>query len=477
MDSRPMWKHQAVGMARCVQSDDFMLAFEMGTGKTRTMIEALRRMYASEGRLMKTLIIAPIIVCPNWKDEFKLYSKVDPKDVLVLTKSGKRRCRDLISAVGEDLSRNKIVVTNYQGLLIKDLYELIMAWRPEIVIFDESQRLKNPSSSTSKLAFKLAERTKRRYMMTGSPILNSPMDIFQQFKIMDQGKSFGKNFMSFRANYFIDENDKFKAKQTYFPKWVVNPYKLKDMMEKIDSKSMRVLKSECLDLPPLLKQKIYVDLSPQQEKAYEEMKKEFITFLETAKGPRAVVAEMAITKAMRMQQIVTGFARDEHGTDHKLDNPRLDTLKELIDDITSNDQKVIVWSCFHANYEDIRTVCNQLGVGYVELHGQIDASQRVEAMNKFRQDPSIKVCIANQRAAGLGINLVEASYSIYYSKTYSLEDQLQSEARNYRGGSEMHAKITQIDLVARGTIDELINEALDKKLKVAEYIIDKKGQL
>lgn len=476
MSVRPLWKHQEEGIKRGLQQNNYLYAFEQGTGKTRTMIETLRRLYARHDRVLRTLIVCPIIVCDNWKNEFALYSKVDPKDIVVLTKSGKHRVGTLLRTCGADLTYNKILITNYQGLLIEDFAALMLAYAPEVVIFDESQRVKNPTSKTAKRAALFGDKADYCYLLTGTPILNSPMDIFQQFRVMDKGATFGKNYMTFKLRYFKDENAAFKSKQSYFPKWVVQPQYLPELMAKIETKSMRVLKSECMDLPPLVKQKIFVELSSQQEKMYEEMRKEFITFLNTSTGPRAVVAELAITKAMRMQQIVTGFARDEDGTDHPLENPRITVLKELLEDLTPH-HKVIVWACFHRNYEDIRKVCDQLGIKYVELHGEVAHQKRIDNMNEFRSNPDVRVVIANQRAAGLGINLVEASYAIYYSKNHSLEDQLQSEARNHRGGSEMHEKVTQIDLVARGTVDELINDALERKLKVAEYIIDNKGSL
>lgn len=473
---RPLWEHQKKAIDLCLIHDTYMLALEPGTGKTRCVIETLRRRFAANHGLMRTIIFCPIIVTQNWKEEFAMYSKIDPKDIVILTGPGAKRIDAFIKHAGDDLSRPKIFITNYQSLLMDKLSALFAVYNPEILICDESQRLKSPTAKTAKIMAHLAEKIRYKYLLTGTPVLNSPMDIFQQFKIMSNGDVFGKNYMTFKLRYFRDENSGFKGKQHYFPKWSLNPDKADELAQKIERKSMRVLKSECLDLPPLVKQTIYVELSAKQERMYEEMRKEFITFIDSHKGPRAVVAELAITKAMRLQQIVTGFARDEHGNDHPLDCPRLDVLKELLEDLTPN-HKVIVWACFHQNYADIRKVCEGLELKYVELHGEIDHKVRLDNMNEFRSNPDVRVVIANQRAAGLGVNLVEADYSIYYSKNHSLEDQLQSEARNHRGGSQIHDKVTQIDLVARGTIDELINQALGNKLKVAEYILDRKGQL
>lgn len=473
MDSnvRPLWQHQikAIGMAGI--SRDLGLFFEQGTGKSRTAIEVLRRRYAVHGRVMRTLIFAPIIVCQNWKDEFAKFSKIQPRDVVVLTNAGKARTRDFIKAVGDDLKAGKIIVTNYEAVQMPELYKLILSWKPEILIVDESQKCKSHSSKRAKLITAIADMAEHRYILTGTPILNSPMDIFQQFRILDGGETFGKNFFGFRATYFSDANDKWKGKQSYYPKWQITPENLDRIQDKISKKAIRVLKSECLDLPPLVRQEYAVQLSKEQERMYKEMRDEYLAFIQKNKDePRAVVAQLAITKALRLQQIVSGFAKDEHGMVHRMQCPRLDALEDLLEAITPG-AKVIVWSVFKENYNMIAELCKKLGIEWRAIHGDISNADRITGMQDFRENPSVRVMIANQAAGGAGINLVEASYSIYYSKGFSLEQDLQSEARNHRGGSEMHDKITRIDLVAKGTIDDLVTTALKEKQQVADKIL------
>jgi SNF2 family DNA or RNA helicase len=183
-----------------------------------------------------------------------------------------------------------------------------------------------------------------------------------------------------------------------------------------------------------------------------------------------VVAQLAITKALRLQQIVTGFATDEEGTTHRFENPRLAVLQEILEDLTPN-HKVIVWAAFRENYKMIARLCDELKIEWRALTGETPTKIRENVMEDFRKDPSVRVMIANQAAGGVGVNLVEASYSIYYSKSFRLEDDLQSEARNYRGGSEIHDKVTRIDIVTPGTIDELINKTLETKNQVSDRIL------
>lgn len=478
--STPLWEHQVHAIREAEVTPDLGLLFEQGTGKTRTLIEILRRRYAKVNRIRKTLILAPVIVCPNWKREFAMYSKISQKDIVVLTGAGKRRALDLIKAVGDDLSGNKILITNYEAMQMEDLVALIYHWRPEILVCDESQRLKNPQSKRAKIVAQIATLTEHNYILTGTPILNSAMDIFMQYLILDRGATFGKNFFGFRAQYFEDKNAAFKSKQSYFPKWEPRLAAYDTLQQRVKTKAIRVLKKDCLDLPPFVRQRIEVDMTPSQRKAYKEMYNDFITFIETKSGePRAVVAQLAITKALRLQQIVSGFAKDEDGKHLRFENvPRLAALKELLEDIVvDGGHKVIVWATFKENYAMIAEVCKGLNLGYTEIHGDVSGKEREGNMNAFRTDPDTKVMIANQGAGGVGINLVEASYAIYYSKGFRLEDDLQSEARNYRGGSQVHTKVTRIDLVTPGSIDDLVTEALANKQSISDNILGWKERM
>lgn len=468
---KPLWKHQehAIRMAEVLPC--LGLFFEQGTGKSRSIVEVLRRRYAAHGRIRRTLILAPIIVCQNWKEEFAMFSKIKSQDIIVLTKAGRLREKDLITALGHDLSQNKIIITNYEAMQMEGVYSILTQWRPEILVCDESQRLKNAQGKRAKLVAAIADIAEHKYILTGTPILNSPMDIFQQFRILDGGSTFGKNFYSFRATYFVDANDKWRGKQSYYPKWEPIQEKFPQLQDKISAKALRVLKKDCLDLPPLVRQVVYVEMSSEQRRVYNEMKEDYLAFVKSHSGEnKAVVAQLAVTKALRLQQIISGFAKDEAGAIHRVQCPRLAALEELLETITQA-SKVIVWCTFKENYAMIKELCAKLSLQWREITGDVSNKERLIGMDEFRKNPEIKVMIANQAAAGVGLNLVEASYSVYYSKNFSLEQDLQSEARNYRGGSEIHDKVTRIDLVARGTIDELITEALAGKQNISDKIL------
>ena len=118
---KPLWNHQVEGINRGLRQKDLGLFFEQGTGKSRTMIEVLRRLYAKENRVMRTLILCPIIVCENWKKEFGMYSKINHFDIVVLKGPGRKRVQDFLEIV----EKNKIVITNYEAMENKDLHLLL----------------------------------------------------------------------------------------------------------------------------------------------------------------------------------------------------------------------------------------------------------------------------------------------------------------------------------------------------------------
>lgn len=469
--TQELWDHQKIGIQKGLRHNNFAFFFDAGTGKSRVIVEILRQRFAQNQRVLRTLIFAPQITCGNWVNEFKKFSKIDTnREVFNLAPlTGAKR----VSLMGE--AANHIVIINYEALRNAKVFQALYDWNPEALICDESHRVKSYKSKAAKLVEKLADRSQFKYLLTGTPFTNSIEDYYQQFRILDGGETFGKNFWAFRAQWMEDANAQWAGQQKYFPKWVPKRGFEEAFRARIKKKSMVVKKEECLDLPPMVSTKLEVELSPEQKRLYNEMKNDYLTFvsdqLKDGK-PQAAVAQLAITKALRLQQIVTGFVTTDQGDDHIVKkNPRINALKDLLVDKTVRN-KVIVWATFKQNYKDIAKVCKELNLKYVELHGDAPKNKRDEYIDAFNNDPEVRVLIGNQGAGGIGINLVAANHMIYYSKDFSLEKDIQSEARNYRGGSEVHDKITRIDLVAKDTIDEHINRAIRDKVKLSESILN-----
>ncbi len=447
------------------------LLFEQGTGKTLTLITILRNLFTKHGRPLKTLILCPQAVVDNWRREVDKFSQCG-RFVRLLTGTKKERIATL-----EEKDEGQIFVTNFEALDMEGLFwtrkgesRITRALGFEVLVVDEAQRMRTHNAKRVKACIRMADKIFYRFILTGTPILNGPEDVWAQYRILDGGKAFSESFYNFRNLYFIDKNAGM-PKDKHFPDWKPRPETEAAIGKLMYSRAMRVEKSECLDLPPLVQQRLAVAMSPQQQRLYDEMKRDFIAYL----GSDAVVAQLAITKALRLMQLVSGFASLDDGTVKELPCPRYDALRDLLDD-HARTKKVIVWASWSSNYAAVKKICAELGLECVFLTGEQSHKEKAAAIEAFTKG-SARVLCSNPAAGGCGINLVEASLSIWLSRTFSLEQRLQAMARNHRGGSEIHDRITSIDLYVPGTIDELILDALDRKEAVAEAILGARGKI
>ena len=469
------WKHQLEAISHAKHRDHIALFMEVGTGKTATAIQILREWCLIENKVLSGIVLCPPIVIDQWKEEFIKFSKLGGY-IVPVKGTGKQRAKILADNIGKP----RIFITNYETLNMADCFKLLTKAKLDVLVADECHKLKSGTAKRTKQTIALSATTRKRIIMTGTPILQSPLDLFSQFLVMDGGETFGKNFFVFRATYFYDKNAGM-PKHIHFPDWRMRPNVEKKLNELVYKKAVRAKKSECLDLPPLLREEVPVEMSPQQKKVYKQMEEDLVVFMDEHGGEGVADVDLILTQVLRLQQIVSGFIPvTTEGVEEKIiefeDNPREVALTNLLEEITPGN-KVIVWASFKQNYEAIRRVCERVGVKYVEITGQRTEKQKAEAVKLFREDDSYRVCIANQKAGGVGLNLIEASYSIYYSRSYSLEDDIQSEARNYRGGSERHDKVTRIDLVCRGSVDDIVLDTLKQKQNLAEKILDLRALL
>lgn len=463
MQDKPLWQHQKAAIDAAASRDYYGLFFEQGTGKTRTLIEILERKCKQEGRLLPTLILCPQIVIGNWRHEILAFSAIPDSQILCLQGSGKKRAEQLNHFGGS------VVITNYEALNMPEVLAALLNRRSKVLVLDESHKCKDMTAKRTKNAIALSRLAQYRYILSGTPIVNSAFDIFTQFLIMDQGRAFSSDFREFRNRYFIDGNAG-RSRQSYFPDWYPKIDALEAINRLINIYCMRVKKAECLDLPPLVRQTVEVELDGAQLKAYADMARDSVAVL----GSGVSSADLVIKQGLRLQQIASGFIKLDDGTVRLFDtNPKQRALRELLESIPET-AKIIVWAVFKRDYDAIRKCLQDLETPFVEVHGAISEVEKSHSIHRFNDATSgIRVLIGHPASAGIGVNLTSASYSIFYSRTFSLENDLQAEARNYRGGSEIHEKVTRIDIVAKGTIDETVCAALRDKADVMEILIRK----
>lgn len=460
-----LWAHQVEAKNLALKTDGFGLFMEMGTGKTATTIHILVELYRKHHHIMSTLILCPPIVIANWKRELQIHSDIDPEKIVPLTGSGEWRLKKFLAS-----DPSSIFITNYESLNIKPLFAAFLGRSPNVLVCDELHRVKDIKAKRTKACIQLADKSTYRYGLTGSPVLNSPLDLYSQFRILDLGKTFGKSYFVFRSTYFYDSNAGM-ASHKHFPNWKIRPGAIEKINALMKEKSYVVTKEQCLTLPPLIRKVYEVELSPEQKRHYDGMKKDLITYIQGD----ACIAKIALTKSLRLLQIVSGFitVEGENGAarkDIELANPRIEAVRQCIADIPQN-KKIIIWATFKANYRSLVALCTDMGITYKTLTGDDSATAKNDAVADFMDPNGCRVLIANPGAGGVGINLTLASYMIYYSRSFSLEHDLQSESRNHRAGSEIHDRITRIDIIAPGTIDEFVAKRLFQKQALSDTIL------
>lgn len=483
------YPHQHDIFGRAEKETDLAMLWEMGTGKTGAAINILRMRFAAAGKMKRTLIVSPLVTLFNWKEEFKLHSYINQSDIHVIHGASSKKKIKLLNKVILDqvtmaYDRDAILIINYESFRSAAVLEIIQEWNPEYIIADEAHLIKNPKAQCTKTMIKLGDKSEENMILTGTLILNSVKDIFAPFRFLDGGETFGRNFHVFLNKYMEDENASWSNKPGHFPSLVAKTDTFDELNTKIFTKASRILKKDVLkDLPPFVRITRHVELGKEQAKYYKEMERDFVTFVQEKKksGEQsgAVIAQLAVTKALRLQQIASGYVSTDEGEEIFIeDNPRLRETEVLLKEIVVDGKhKCILWCSFKANYIMLANLCDDLKIGYSMLTGQQNLKEKQESMVRFNTDSSCQVIIANRRAGGIGVNLVAASYSIVYSRNFSLGEELQSEARNYRGGSQIHTSITKIDLAARGTVDELTLECLKNKEDLSKSIIDIAGMI
>jgi len=413
----------------------------MGTGKTKTTIEILRMKCNQERRALKTLIVCPLVVMENWKREILTHSFIEENKIQIVDGCTKPNGKKLKNATKnlrlDQLQNNKaqIFILNTDNVSNLPVWEMVLALGVEFLVIDESHRFKNPTGVRSNNMFKLAsqEYLKYKFILTGSPILQSALDLWSQFRILDPD-ILGKNFFSFRCKYFYDANANMPS-HVHFPNW--QPKKdgaMSTLNEVIYRHADRVMKDDVLDLPERTYQTLEVPLAKTQRRLYDEMRDTLVAFLEEPINvqnmfdlpdvsdldiPELMRADLAIVKTIRLQQLICGIFTSSEGDIKEIETNRIKVLKELIEELsTKSDNKLIVWTTFAPTYPQIAKICMDLKVKFVMLTGQQTKEEKQINIDEFNTG-SAQVIIANQAAGGTGVNLTAANYEIFYSRSYN----------------------------------------------------------
>lgn len=445
------FQHQIKAYNLALLNPAFAFLMEMGTGKSLTSVAVAARRW-ERGEIKKLLIVAPTSVLPVWPKEFEACTI--PYICAILEGSMEGRVRTL-KALNDIQDKLLVAVINYEAT--RRILDDLLAWRPDMVIADESQRIKNPSAKQSKALHKLGKVAKYKLILTGTPVQNQPLDFFSQYKFLDE-RIFGSSFYAFRNRYAIMGG--------YGGHQVVGYRNLDELIKKAHSIAFRVTKEEALDLPDQIDQIQYCTLEPEAAKIYADIKKQSYAELNS----QEITVRNVLTRLLRLQQITGGFITTDEGLQQHISNVKLNLLKEIINDITEAGKKVVIFARFIPEIKAILRTLEEMGLEYRHITGEVPNELRGEQVRVFQEEPNCKAFVAQIQTAGLGITLHAADTAIFYSVDFNYANYSQARARIHRIGQKNNC--TYIHLVAQNTIDEHVLRALQRKEDIAKMVVD-----
>ena len=438
---------------------------DMGTGKTKVLIDNLAMLY-DKGKVDGALIIAPKGVVKTWYEQelpTHLPNHIEYKNILWqsnITKTQREKLESLFE-IGQDLH---ILIMNVESLStdkgVKFASKFLSSHKTLMAI-DESTTIKTPTTKRTKNIISLGKYAKYRRIMTGSPITKNPLDLFSQCEFLDPWLLNYDSFYAFRNRYAEMKTMYLHGRSIQ----IVDAFQnLGELSDKVKGFSYRVLKEDCLDLPPKNFIKRHVALTPDQKRIYEQMKKEAMAIL----NGKVTTTMTVLTQLMRLHQITCGHFTADDGSTQSVESNRLDELMLILEDIEG---KAIIWANYQLSVgEIIQRIIKEHGKdSYVHYYGLTSQEDRQDNIRKFQNDPKCRFIIGTPQTGGYGITLTQANTVIYFSNGYDLEKRLQSEDRAHRIGQKK--TVTYIDLIAEDTVDEKIVEALCKKINIASEVM------
>lgn len=433
-----LMEHQREGIDFLVRGQVGLLAFEQGLGKTLVAIEAFRRVQ-HRGSATRLLVVCPNSLKRNWDAEIVRFA---PEFSTAIIEGAPRHRRRLFAETAAD-----IVITSYETARAEVTAILALLRRkPTALVLDESHSAKTWRSLTSTAARQLAPHCTYRWLLSGTPITNSPADLYTQVEILTPGE---RRLGSMDAFVAAAENDPTEARA------------------RVEPLVLRRTKEQCLDLPEKTFVDIRVELPPWQRKLYDDMRTEMVCALQTMSGEdyRAFAAT-ALAKLTRLTQIASNptlLFPEAQGVPGKF--TALDGIAEDI--LAVPTRKVIIWSNYVGTIEAL--LQRYAKYGAVALYGATPASERQAVGTQFQNDGATRVLVANPAAAGTGFTFTAASFAIYETLSWRYDFYAQSQDRNHRIGQTL--PVTYLRIIAADTIEEAIVEALERKTVMAGNLL------
>jgi len=459
------YAHQLTALEKSWNKENFAYFMEMGTGKTKVLIDNVAMLY-DKGKIDGVLIVAPKGVVKTWyEQELPTHLPNHIENVSVLWQPNITKTqREKLESLFEIETAFHILIMNVESLStdkgVKFATKFINSHK-SLMAIDESTTIKTPTAKRTKNIIDIGKNAKYKRIMTGSPITKNPLDLYTQCEFLDPWLLDFSSYYAFRNRYAEMKTMHVHGRSIQ----VVDKFQnLSELSDTVKQFSYRVLKEDCLDLPPKVFIKRHVTLTPDQKKVYEQMKKAAIAVL----NGKVTTTMTVLTQLMRLHQITCGYVAADDGTTQTVESNRLNELMSILED---TEGKVIIWANYQLSVgEIIQKLIKVYGKdSYVHYYGLTPQEDRQDYIRRFQNDPKCRFIVGTPQTGGYGITLTQANTVIYYSNGYDLEKRLQSEDRAHRIGQKK--TVTYIDLIAEDTIDEKIVEALRKKINIASEVM------
>jgi len=420
---------------------------EQGLGKSKIVIDALCKNLEA-GSIAGTLIICKKSLLYTWKREVEKHSNLFP---VVIEGPRNTRGRTLLRVGHFYICNYDVAVENYE------LIELLLKSRKMALVLDESQIIKNPDAKVTKTILRMGMLAEKRIIITGTPIANKPDDIWSQFFFLDGGNLLGTDYSSFKKQFKL--NLKGVQDLSGFED------NLRILKAQVASISIRRTK-DVLELPEKIFTQVDVNLTNKQREIYDLAREEMLYEVQNATGETIQEdIENYLVKLLRLTQIASNPRLLDANYDET--PTKFAKLDELISNIISKNEKAIIWTSFVDNVRTLKQRYSQYGSR--TIFGEMTIIDREKTITKFLKDDSCRVLIANPSAAKEGLTLTSANNAIYLDRSFKMDDYVQSQDRIHRIGQTKTCNI--IKIVADNTIDEYTDEILEKKEKIAKYIL------
>jgi SWI/SNF-related matrix-associated actin-dependent regulator 1 of chromatin subfamily A len=431
--------HQITAIKKLLMNDKFILADEMGLGKTTSAIIA-----AMEGNFKKILVVCPASLKLNWKIEISNYDS--PDNISVVD--------------GSNLTVKKWTIVNYdilknfhhlprRGVKVSDLpVSPIDYHKFDLVIADEAHYLKNAASNRTKIFNDFAKKIPVRWLLTGTPITNKPIDFYNLLYLCDSPVA--ANWVGYVKRYCAGRQ--FNRKGTKQKYWVCSGSSNLDELREFSSDViLRRTKNDSIDLPQKTIKPVYLPL--EFSTSYNTYIAEYEAWIDEmeAIGEKPTITDH-LTKLIKVRQLLS-YDKIQH------------TI-EMADEIIENGQKVIIFSCFS---NTIKELMAHFGKKAVMIDGSVSKEKRQQAVDLFQNDEKITVFCGNIVAAGVGLTLTEGSVVIFNDLDWTPANHMQAEDRAHRIGQQN--KVHIIYPLFDETLDMVMYKALQSKMKVIGTIM------